>query len=191
MRGKVHFLKIGLNERGITPAYAGKSEANLYYQTHGGGSPPRMRGKEGVLQVADQLLGITPACAGKRVAGGGSSWKTWDHPRVCGEKGFWTSIPSGLVGSPPRMRGKVQTVCPLAHLRRITPACAGKSVRLSTLDTGPRDHPRACGEKYTAAVLLALLPGSPPRMRGKDVRQELQHSGRGITPAYAGKSSCL
>ena len=45
-----------------------------------------------------------------------------------------------------------------------------------------RDHPRVCGEKLFQSPLLRLPLGSSPRMRGKDVRQELQHSGRGITP---------
>lgn len=87
------------------------------------------------------------------------------------------------------MRGKVEGVTPQQIADRITPAHAGKSKR--QLENLPDlwDHPRVCGEKADWTNSDVVEWGSPPRMRGKDVRQELQHSGRGITLAYAGKSA--
>ena len=72
---------------------------------------------------------------------------------------------------------------------RITPAYAGKRTRPRRWVRPPRDHPRVCGENMKSLMYWKPYWGSPPRVRGKDVRQELQHSGRGIIPAYAGKSS--
>ena len=51
-----------------------------------------------------------------------------------------------------------------------------------------RDHPRLCGEKFALSFLLALLPGSPPPMRGKVYAYSVLHAVVRITPAYAGKS---
>ena len=65
-----------------------------------------MRGKEEVTDGASQIVGITPAYAGKSAADSGNYRAEWDHPRVCGEKGF-IGLEVGLYpGSPPRMRGK-------------------------------------------------------------------------------------
>ena len=66
------------------------------------------------------------------------------------------------------MRGKATHYRRLNILDRITPACAGK--RTSDMGTIVYvwDHPRVCGEKPDCFFLRKLLPGSPPRVRGKD-----------------------
>ena len=86
------------------------------------------------------------------------------------------------------MRGKVAGVWNADLARRITPACAGKSKSkaLSMMDTW--DHPRMCGEKENFREPGRVRVRSPPRMRGKDSPENKEISGRGITPAYAGKS---
>ena len=97
-------------------------------------------------------------------------------------------LSTNSVGAPPHLRGKeVEHRAGVAVLR-ITPAHAGKRSLRTTRCGGGWDHPRACGEKSFWNRRVAVASGSSPHMRGKDVRQELQHSGRGITPAYAGKS---
>ena len=112
---------------GITPACAGKSEKTRSITTTRRdhprvcgemsfavlivcialGSPPRMRGKVHLTAYFFIIWGITPACAGKRMVFAGRKSRTWDHPRVCGEKP--ASMPRHALrrGSPPRMRGKV------------------------------------------------------------------------------------
>ena len=71
--------------------------------------------------------------------------------------------------------------------RGITPARAGKSPGLSRVQIEHRDHPRACGEKFSRSGLIEQLEGSPPRVRGKDTGREWALFSRGITPARAGK----
>ena len=92
-----------------------------------------------------------------------------DHPRICGEKSFPVLAASLPMGSPPRMRGK-----------------AWIAVKLGC---GPKDHPRVCGEKLYAMKPARAGKGSPPRMRGKELQVLVRYFCRGITPAYAGKSS--
>ena len=44
-----------------------------------------------------------------------------------------------------------------------------------------------CGEKFMHIILMALLLGSPPHVRGKESAQADADTLNGITPACAGK----
>ncbi len=153
------------------------------------GSPPRVRGK--ALQAIPAIMseGITPACAGKRIGRLQCRTSRKDHPRVCGEK-FPVTVPDETVlGSPPRMRGKVENTVEKHTDHRITPAYAGKSYAPAFSFPILEDHPRVCGEKLSGCVWLRVYGGSPPRMRGKGRRWPESVAANGITPAYAGKRS--
>ena len=172
MRGKVRCVeRLPLPDR-ITPAYAGKRkqhwEVNILswdhprvcgekYKrcamvSHDEGSPPRMRGKEGLAALVLLELGITPAYAGKRQSQNDSRPLAEDHPRVCGEKFIAAPFTSGVLGSPPRMRGKALPflLCPVSG--GITPAYAGKRVLPQLRPPALWDHPRVCGEKKSGQV---------------------------------------
>ena len=66
-----------------------------------------MRGKVTIAGYEVDVKGITPAYAGKRLCLSLSFAPLWDHPRVCGEKLHIQIYNVHLLGSPPRMRGKV------------------------------------------------------------------------------------
>ena len=126
MRGKVVAKTLGYVEGRITPAYAGKREAQHAAEGVTGdhprlcgekantnvsmmgdtGSPPPMRGKVARKMPEWYEERITPAYAGKSPACDFCGRDTWDHPRLCGEKpvNFPASASGG--GSPPPMRGK-------------------------------------------------------------------------------------
>ena len=87
------------------------------------------------------------------------------------------------------MRGKLETLHDVLAAIRITPAHAGKTVRLSVSLPPSPDHPRACGENKTELDAEVLMLGSPPRMRGKPHIRVFRHETGRITPACAGKSS--
>ena len=138
-------------QNGITPAYAGKSFGSFCFlsfrQDHPRvcgekqaavalpqpvlGSPPRMRGKACLTLIIRLLLGITPAHAGKSLPAVLKCPPTRDHPRVCGEKRRVRSWRALLLGSPPRMRGKVVLSSENPLCRGITPAYAGKRLKRS------------------------------------------------------------
>ena len=65
-----------------------------------------MRGKGALCILGKGTGGITPAYAGKSYDRGYTDGRAEDHPRVCGEKPADYIVPSDLMGSPPRMRGK-------------------------------------------------------------------------------------
>ena len=136
-----------------------------------------------------QCQGITPACAGKSVSAGRSPALVRDHPRVCGEKLRHRKGRRQHVGSPPRVRGKVNMPLFWSLATGITPACAGKSCLTALAVFLCRDHPRVCGEKNQSVLLPPSLLGSPPRVRGKAPGQRDPCQCPGITPACAGKRS--
>ena len=127
MRGKGAVRLLETITPRITPAYAGKrlcrAEIAAGSQDHPRvcgekykwkalvtahqGSPPRMRGKgQGKILCAAKRW-ITPAYAGKSRSLLHDRERSWDHPRVCGEKLWIVSSALRSLGSPPRMRGKV------------------------------------------------------------------------------------
>ena len=209
MRGKVEGVLAHSTFLGITPAHAGKREAppadrrpgwdhpcacgekrKHSRDQHGKeGSPPRMRGKGAGRRGCVPDHGITPAHAGKSASRPGRACPRWDHPRACGEKIRSRSCSRKLIGSSPRMRGKVRKMCFAFRQQGITPAHAGKSMLMPQISRCCWDHPRACGEKYAAPFKLAVGGGSPPRMRGKVrvILADEHHAG--ITTAHAGKRS--
>ena len=85
------------------------------------------------------------------------------------------------------MRGKVCTILGLDILYRITPAYAGKSLRLRIIGDFQWDHPRLCGEKSLGLTVYLQTSGSPPPMRGKGCCFLVRNWRQRITPAYAGK----
>ena len=128
MRGKADGARRRSAVGRITPAYAGKrggmwvqestlwdhprvcgeKPARLTAKAPAGGSPPRMRGKVHCSTRVSIHHGITPAYAGKRNQFLHNFGQNGDHPRVCGEKTLVSAEALVLLGSPPRMRGKVQ-----------------------------------------------------------------------------------
>ena len=54
-----------------------------------------------------------------------------DHPRLCGEKRYGQNSKRAKEGSPPPVRGKGWEDLTLEVLQGITPACAGKSIRVA------------------------------------------------------------
>ena len=76
--------------------------------------------------MREKVLGITPAHAGKRLVHGLQITGGQDHPRACGEKWLFGLWSTDIIGSPPRMRGKVIDQKNNTCIPRITPAHAGK-----------------------------------------------------------------
>ena len=155
MRGKAEVERSVLLPQRITPAYAGKSQCFLAGQpaeqdhprmcgekesmgagTNGKvGSPPHVRGKVAVQSSNSHQFRITPACAGKSRAFCRNCVRIWDHPRMCGEKAA-SAVPfSPMAGSPPHVRGKGRSYMQVDGVPRITPACAGKSLKRGEFQT--------------------------------------------------------
>ena len=91
------------------------------------GSPPRVRGTANSQIIKAEPHRITPAGAGNRVSTLHLTQRPWDHPRGCGEQSQIDNEDGSVSGSPPRVRGTVQTTLVRFAICRITPAGAGNS----------------------------------------------------------------
>ena len=131
------------------------------------GSPPRVREKLDVSYILVHFTRITPACAGKTTTLAFASEIAWDHPRVCGKNSIWMRQTTLHSGSPPRVREKQRNEDMIINNDRITPACAGKTLFLSTTTYRLWDHPRVCGKNLQSKQQTKNRPGSPPRVREK------------------------
>ena len=129
------------------PRMCGEKKSSLRRVLNSDGSPPHVRGKADGTVIGGHQRRITPACAGKSSARVTARALFWDHPRMCGEKYSLQGLPIPHRGSPPHVRGKDGHERHHHQLRRITPACAGKSFGPHKRCLFRRDHPRMCGEK--------------------------------------------
>ena len=93
--------------------------------------------------------------------------RTEDHPRRCGENYGNDRFGSELTGSPPQVRGKLNSVRRYARFVGITPAGAGKTPRSQGWASQTKDHPRRCGENCFVTLGFAKMPGITPAGAGK------------------------
>ena len=147
-----------------------------------------MRGKHIFWAVYSLQLRITPAGAGKTRELEVNFVRCQDHPRRCGENRKRTVLYVIDTGSPPQVRGKLYVGVICIGDGGITPAGAGKTKEKQPKQPPRKDHPRRCGENASSVFIPALLPGSPPQVRGKLCGKSKQNAPFGITPAGAGKT---
>ena len=155
------------------------------------GSPPHARGRLRRHPFTFGRRGITPACAGKTVEHGFDFGLDQDHPRMRGEDLEVNVDFRSTFGSPPHARGRLKVILALAIMRRITPACAGKTLEVISDDVPAPDHPRMRGEDSAATRGGGNAFGSPPHARGRHSLAGRTGIGIGITPACAGKTKAL
>ena len=135
-------------------------------------------------------MGLIPACAGKTVGFPRDGGPFAAHPRVCGENIFTQFRAGCLLGSSPRVRGKLRATQEGGTLFGLIPACAGKTLNLGKPHGYQPAHPRVCGENSINERTVADSNGSSPRVRGK--RRPDEHALRDprLIPACAGKTFC-
>ena len=96
----------------------------------------------------------------------------------------------GEYGSPPRSRGKDGTQRGNNSPCRFTPAFAGQSEHRVKREQAAAVHPRVRGAKPSFDSVNRFPPGSPPRSRGKVLRERGHLVCSRFTPAFAGQRSC-
>ena len=155
---------------------------------NGRGSPPHARGRRGAATAFGMSARITPACAGKTVTLILLRQSLPDHPRMRGEDILDVERECPFNGSPPHARGRRIHRLNNTIRRRITPACAGKTIVPLRHGIENADHPRMRGEDSSAETKEAGEPGSPPHARGRQTTAGSPTTDKRITPACAGKT---
>ena len=107
---------------------------------------------------------------------------------MCGKNLVNLLLVLKVLGSPPRVREKLDVMKDIAAQVRITPACAGKTDKVKFTIQCKKDHPRVCGKNCIEHTQFTIDSGSPPRVREKPLIALSRVSGGGITPACAGKT---
>ena len=151
-RGRLMSPRLGASGSRLTPACAGKTfrfggglkaveahprmrgEDDLNTENCGGisGSPPHARGRLGVSPSAASKRRLTPACAGKTPNVRRSVGIYRAHPRMRGEDNRSRAFDEAARGSPPHARGRPSSATACDRRDRLTPACAGKTLRRTT-----------------------------------------------------------
>ena len=148
-----------------------------------------MRGTPAQSQYLKYVSGIIPAYAGNTCWCQRLEFRTRDHPRVCGEHRCRIPINTACSGSSPRMRGTLSSFMRTAVPTGIIPAYAGNTNITIVAVVPYEDHPRVCGEHDRIVGIIAVIPGSSPRMRGTRRLCRLRDQKQGIIPAYAGNTA--
>ena len=150
------------------PRACGANETSGWFFLASCGSSPRVRGKPTALRQARRATRIIPARAGQTATGAMACFLIPDHPRACGANAPRNSF--------------------TPYLLRIIPARAGQTTSGCATTCRPADHPRACGANGVELARLRKVPGSSPRVRGKQVRAILSEHHVRIIPARAGQT---
>ncbi len=208
LRGTLLIAFLGIMLFGIIPALAGNTRYCRQYMATVGdhpracgehatdanamlpikGSSPRLRGTRALLAMSVNRVGIIPALAGNTVDVHRSSLMMRDHPRACGEHHWALRSRSPWTGSSPRLRGTLEFFAHGVFSFGIIPALAGNTLSLSCFGLIRWDHPRACGEHAARLIMLSIVLGSSPRLRGTPRRTACGATASGIIPALAGNT---
>ena len=144
--GKTNPAKVSDLSCSAHPRVCGENFSLFRRNSRPRGSSPRVRGKPASAAHSFTNSGLIPACAGKTFRYPIRSRARPAHPRVCGENVWTTDQGRRGVGSSPRVRGKLGVGVVAGLLRRLIPACAGKTPRPRHSKIRLWAHPRVCGE---------------------------------------------
>ena len=109
------------------PRRCGENLMHLLLALFVKGSPPQVRGKLLFSNIDFLRQRITPAGAGKTMQKRSVCIAPKDHPRRCGENLPKVKPSFSVAGSPPQVRGKLESFSGGGLAKRITPAGAGKT----------------------------------------------------------------
>ena len=149
------------------------------------GSPPRVRSRHRHGGRYAGGRGITSACAEQTTARAWACSPGRDHLRVCGADILLHPYEPHTVGSPPRVRSRLENRIEVTHASGITSACAEQTGRRDRFGYPSGDHLRVCGADLDETGRDRTAEGSPPRVRSRLPSGALDARHGGITSACA------
>ena len=129
----------------IIPARAGQTNSNSMWQREYADHPRACGANSSLRDEEPADTRIIPARAGQTVLFCPQFVHLPDHPRACGANADIGVSTWGMIGSSPRVRGKLLATDVVLHGGRIIPARAGQTRRRLDQSESGSDHPRACG----------------------------------------------
>ena len=207
-RGKREIGPLALDEAGLIPAHAGKTNGVPYIgspktahpRSRGensragyrmgmfSGSSPLTRGKRPQGRISRDGERLIPAHAGKTTWSLSSSPAAPAHPRSRGENLISATPPPLHNGSSPLTRGKPMMSSISEWPVGLIPAHAGKTSWFPSWTSRPSAHPRSRGENVDVAIDGVIQDGSSPLTRGKRNSSARPWRPSRLIPAHAGKT---
>ena len=194
---------------GLIPAYAGRTSVPLRFP-HRSWAHPRLRGADFSGHFFSlMMLGSSPLTRGGLVLLDGRSRQSGLIPAYAGRTHHATVIPTAATAHP-RLRGADDSLLvdvaqfegssPLtrrglpSRLRSssslgLIPAYAGRTLAGCLVCAVSQAHPRLRGADYGNRPTGARERGSSPLTRGGRYRGWVIERGRGLIPAYAGRTA--
>ena len=153
------------------------------------GLSPRVRGRPRDGQLEWCRPGLIPACAGQTLHHLAPSDRSGAHPRVCGADRLNNLDRADIMGSSPRVRGRLGVFDAIQDELGLIPACAGQTPTSRASTPTAWAHPRVCGaDRYNHNADTAVM-GSSPRVRGRRDAADGAPDPAGLIPACAGQTS--
>ena len=107
---------------------------------------------------------------------------------MCGKNARYLNKLKHSLGSHPRVREKQLVNDFNTLIIRITPACAGKTIKRSQTYIILKDHTRVCGKNHQYLLPLGLLIGITPACAGKTLLFSLRCIWNWDHPRVCGKN---
>ena len=130
------------------------------------GLSPRVRGNRQRRAEAHRLHRSIPACAGEPVLSSLEQRTVRVYPRVCGGTNTSPGHRCFLAGLSPRVRGNQSSHENRDGMTGSIPACAGEPGTGRAVGQAHPVYPRVCGGTQGGAVILHIVIGLSPRVRG-------------------------
>ena len=111
------------------------------------------------------------------------------HPRGCGADGVDPKVSRKVLGSSPRVRGRLRQVRLDFTNSGLIPAGAGQTQRRTLRSAIARAHPRGCGADRPCPGSRMSPGGSSPRVRGRHGDMVVLYPHEGLIPAGAGQTA--
>ena len=141
--------------------------AGIWYFTE---TPPRAWGRR-LRRIRHRHVNRnTPTCVGKTTFSQQGLAKVKKHPHVRGEDLIRHPLAYRNPETPPRAWGRPVMMSRLSWVGGNTPTCVGKTRRGRLLVINQQKHPHVRGEDIVAMSWPGLIPETPPRAWGRQVR---------------------
>ena len=147
------------------PRIRGKDQRSPRGHGRLSGSPPHTRERLCAVCNSQKAGRITPAYAGKTRTMSHKEKSCKDHPRIRGKDLLILVKLIALLGSPPHTRERPTYFSEINCIIRITPAYAGKTIKLHIFFPPIWDHPRIRGKDIPIRNARPIVDGSPPHTR--------------------------
>ena len=170
----------------VYPRVCGGTRINPRSLNRSWGLSPRVRGNHPASRLCINPRGSIPACAGEPGLRHVAQHPPWVYPRVCGGTALHATANPDKEGLSPRVRGNPVFKPPEDGTGGSIPACAGEPPPHIENNPHPSVYPRVCGGTPLWSLMVAVVVGLSPRVRGTVISVRSCAMRWGLSPRVRG-----